>query len=129
MSPGLLPIRLRASFSKTVKRRLIPITLWLVAATRAFFGADWSVQGADERPSPASEAQPARKPNILVIWGDDVGIHNISAYNLGLMGYKTPNIDRIAKEGALSPTPMRSRAAQPAALPSSSASTPSAPGC
>ena len=47
-------------------------------------------------------AQPApKKPNILVIWGDDIGIHNISAYNLGLMGYRTPNIDRIAKEGAL----------------------------
>ena len=45
-------------------------------------------------------AQP-RKPNILVIWGDDIGIHNISAYNLGLMGYKTPNIDRLAREGAL----------------------------
>ena len=42
-----------------------------------------------------------KKPNILVIWGDDIGIHNISAYNLGVMGYKTPNIDRIAKEGAL----------------------------
>ena len=47
-------------------------------------------------------AQPAdKKPNILVIWGDDIGIHNISAYNLGVMGYQTPNIDRIAKEGAL----------------------------
>jgi arylsulfatase len=43
----------------------------------------------------------AKKPNILVIWGDDIGIHNISAYNLGIMGYHTPNIDRIAKEGAL----------------------------
>ena len=42
-----------------------------------------------------------KKPNILVIWGDDVGYWNISAYNLGMMGYKTPNIDRIAKEGAL----------------------------
>ena len=42
-----------------------------------------------------------KKPNILVIWGDDIGIHNISAYNLGVMGYQTPNIDRIAKEGAL----------------------------
>ncbi len=41
------------------------------------------------------------KPNILVIWGDDIGGFNISAYNLGVMGYKTPNIDRIAKEGAL----------------------------
>ena len=41
------------------------------------------------------------KPNILVIWGDDIGQFNISAYNLGMMGYKTPNIDRIAQEGAL----------------------------
>jgi arylsulfatase A-like enzyme len=42
-----------------------------------------------------------KKPNILIIWGDDIGWFNISAYNLGIMGYKTPNIDRIAKEGAL----------------------------
>jgi arylsulfatase len=41
------------------------------------------------------------KPNILVIWGDDIGVHNISAYNHGIMGYKTPHIDRLAKEGAL----------------------------
>jgi arylsulfatase A-like enzyme len=42
-----------------------------------------------------------KKPNILVIWGDDIGQFNVSAYNMGMMGYKTPNIDRIAKEGAL----------------------------
>ena len=42
-----------------------------------------------------------KKPNILVIWGDDIGYWNVSAYNHGMMGYKTPNIDRIAKEGAL----------------------------
>ena len=41
------------------------------------------------------------KPNILVIWGDDIGQFNISAYNMGMMGYKTPNIDRIGKEGAV----------------------------
>ena len=41
------------------------------------------------------------KPNIVVVWGDDIGWDNISAYNLGVMGYETPNIDRIAKEGAL----------------------------
>jgi arylsulfatase len=44
---------------------------------------------------------PEKKPNILFIMGDDIGWSNISAYNLGLMGYRTPNIDRIAKEGAL----------------------------
>ena len=42
-----------------------------------------------------------KKPNILVIWGDDVGVHNISAYNHGVMGYRTPNIDRIAGQGAM----------------------------
>lgn len=42
-----------------------------------------------------------KKPNILIIWGDDVGEFNISAYNMGMMGYKTPNIDRIAEEGAI----------------------------
>ena len=42
-----------------------------------------------------------KKPNVLVIWGDDIGQFNVSAYNRGLMGYKTPNIDRIAAGGAL----------------------------
>ena len=46
-------------------------------------------------------AQAQDKPNILVIWGDDVGWFNTSAYNRGMMGYDTPNIDRIANEGAL----------------------------
>jgi arylsulfatase len=43
----------------------------------------------------------ADKPNILIIWGDDIGWFNISAYNHGIMGYRTPNIDRLAKEGAM----------------------------
>ena len=43
----------------------------------------------------------ARKPNILVIWGDDIGGFNISAYNQGVMGYRTPNIDSLAREGAM----------------------------
>lgn len=42
-----------------------------------------------------------KKPNILVIWGDDIGITNLSCYSHGLMGYETPNIDRIAKEGMM----------------------------
>jgi arylsulfatase A-like enzyme len=41
-----------------------------------------------------------KKPNIRVIWGDDIGQFNISAYNSGMMGYKTPNIDSIASDGA-----------------------------
>src|SRR5499427_7151546 len=51
--------------------------------------------------SPVSAQQNAAKPNILVIFGDDVGQSNISAYTRGLMGYKTPNIDRIANEGMI----------------------------
>jgi len=47
----------------------------------------------------ASAVNAAEKPNILVIWGDDIGISNISAYSDGIMGYRTPNIDRIANEG------------------------------
>ncbi len=64
--------------------RTIPwlVSLWLLAAAM-----------------PLTAQQ--KKPNILVIFGDDVGYFNISAYNLGMMGYKTPNIDRIAHEGAL----------------------------
>jgi len=46
-----------------------------------------------------ASAQTAKKPNILVIWGDDIGTWNISHNNRGMMGYQTPNIDRIAKEG------------------------------
>jgi arylsulfatase len=49
----------------------------------------------------ASPAVAAEKPNILVIWGDDIGQSNISAYTLGLVGYRTPNIDRIANEGII----------------------------
>ncbi len=46
-------------------------------------------------------AQKTDKPNILVIWGDDIGQSNISAYTFGLVGYQTPNIDRLAKEGMM----------------------------
>ena len=67
-----------------------------------------------------------KKPNILVIFGDDIGWQNVSAYGMGTMGYKTPNIDRIANEGASSSTTTRSPAARPAARLSSPASTRSA---
>ena len=55
---------------------------------------------------PAALAEPlaaetAEKPNILVIFGDDIGLANVSAYSRGLMGYNTPNIDRIAKDGMI----------------------------
>ena len=49
----------------------------------------------------ATPAAAQDKPNILVIWGDDIGQSNISAYTMGMMGYRTPNIDRIASEGMI----------------------------
>jgi arylsulfatase len=51
--------------------------------------------------SAQTQQAPTRKPNIVVIWGDDIGQFNLSAYNMGMMGYRTPNIDSIARQGAL----------------------------
>src|SRR6202795_2730634 len=48
-----------------------------------------------------SQPQPTKKPNILFIMGDDIGWFNPSCYNRGMMGFRTPNIDRIASEGAM----------------------------
>ena len=48
-----------------------------------------------------AEGDTQSKPNILVIWGDDIGQSNISAYTMGLVGYRTPNIDRVAAEGMI----------------------------
>ena len=66
----------------------------LLAATTAIVGASLAAA------LPAG-AQTAQKPNIVIIWGDDIGQSNISAYSRGLMGYQTPNIDRIANEGMM----------------------------
>ena len=49
----------------------------------------------------SASAQTPSKPNIVIIWGDDIGQSNVSAYSRGLMGYQTPNIDRIASEGMM----------------------------
>src|SRR5207253_2797755 len=56
---------------------------------------------AHNRAVETKAAQNGKKPNICIIWGDDIGQSNISAYTRGLMGYKTPNIDRVAKEGLM----------------------------
>ncbi|MBL0921267.1 MAG: arylsulfatase [Phycisphaerales bacterium] len=64
------------------------------ALALAMLAAVWMGEGAG-----AQQPGPAKKPNILVIFGDDIGTTNVSAYSDGLMGYDTPNIDRIAEEG------------------------------
>ena len=59
-----------------------------------------SVFAATVACAPAA-AQQQPKPNIVIIWGDDIGQSDISAYSRGLMGFKTPNIDRLASEGMM----------------------------
>src|SRR5262244_663176 len=69
----------------------------LVAAAVVWSAA--TIQTAHAQQQPATPS--GQRPNILVIWGDDVGIANVSAYSFGVMGIKTPNIDRIAREGLM----------------------------
>ena len=68
--------------SNCLRRVLLAVTLTLVVCTEVAFAQ-------------------AKKPNIVIIWGDDIGQSDISAYSMGLMGFKTPSIDRIAKEGVI----------------------------
>ena len=56
---------------------------------------------ASALPTAALGQANARPPNIVIIWGDDIGQSNVSAYSHGLMGYQTPNIDRVAREGVM----------------------------
>jgi len=79
------------------RRDILLGTSTLVAA--ATLTSDALAQAQKAAPAPAAPL--GRKPNILVIFGDDVGQTNISAYSFGLMGYRSPNIDRIAREGMM----------------------------
>src|SRR5262249_17507605 len=80
------------------RRNLLRGTSTLVAAATLASNALAQAQTAAPTAAPAA-APSGRKPNILVIFGDDIGIANISTYSNGLMGYETPNIDRIGREG------------------------------
>jgi arylsulfatase A-like enzyme len=81
------------------RRNLLLGTSTLVAAATFASEALAQMQNAAPSPTAAPAGPTGAKPNILVIWGDDIGIANISAYSNGLMGYETPGIDRIAREG------------------------------
>jgi arylsulfatase len=78
-----------------------PAELLLAQADDA--AAAVAAAAAAQQPARQPSRRPAagQKPNILIIWGDDIGYWNVSAYNRGMMGYRTPNIDRIAREGAI----------------------------
>jgi hypothetical protein len=69
------------------KSKVVTYRLFLLISAAAFIAVGGQAQD--------------KKPNILVIMGDDIGVTNISVYSHGMMGYQTPNIDRVAKEGAL----------------------------
>ncbi|MGE0610607.1 MAG: sulfatase-like hydrolase/transferase, partial [Pirellulales bacterium] len=56
---------------------------------------------AEKTKKPAGGAAAGKRPNIVIIWGDDIGQTNVSAYSMGLMGYRTPNIDSIARQGMM----------------------------
>src|ERR1035438_3721545 len=70
-------------------RKLQHYGLSLLTAGAALFSAIAPAQAAD------------KKPNIVIIWGDDIGQTDVSAYSMGLMGFRTPNIDRVAREGMI----------------------------
>jgi arylsulfatase A-like enzyme len=90
------PASIEAEDRALSRRNILLGSSALMAAAALTSGALAQAQKA----APAAPTAPSgRKPNILILWGDDIGIANISAYSSGLMGYETPNIDRIAREG------------------------------
>lgn len=93
-SPDLQPGQLN-------RRNILLGGTTLAAASALSAGAPVQIAQA-QQPRPATTPPPAGgKPNILMIMADDIGWFNVSIYNHGLMGYRTPNIDRIGKEGAM----------------------------
>jgi len=85
---------------RTVNRRSLLLGGTTLAAASTF-GASAPIPLAQAQQPSAQPTPPGRKPNILMIMADDIGWLNVSAYNHGIMGYRTPNIDRIAKEGTM----------------------------
>src|SRR5512135_3472057 len=91
----------KAKRNQTMKRKtLLNYGITVVTASSVLICGAVAAQAAAQTSAEASARQ-ARKPNILVIFGDDIGQANISVFTKGLMGYRTPNIDRLAREGAL----------------------------
>src|SRR6476661_7090719 len=85
-----------------MKRKSIHSGLSLLAAMAALAGAGFlSIQAADPEPSPATSGQQAKSPNIVMLMQDDTGWFDFGCYDGGrALGHPTPNVDRLAKEGA-----------------------------
>jgi arylsulfatase len=95
------PSHSKSSDNSALSRRNILLAGTSLAAATAINAVDRTQVAQAQQPPQQPSAPSGRKPNILVIFGDDIGQTNISAYSFGLMGYRTPNIDRIAKEGMM----------------------------
>ena len=89
--------------SKGLGRRAMLLRGTMLSAAAAVTASMSGGQVLAQTTNPATPSAhgSGKQPNILVIMADDIGWSNLSAYNMGMMGYRTPNIDRIAKEGAL----------------------------
>lgn len=85
----------------SVSRRRVLLGGTVLAAVGGSLLAAQAQSPQPQTRPPGLAPQAATRPNILVIFGDDIGQTNISAYSFGLMGYRTPNIDRIAREGMM----------------------------
>jgi len=94
------PSNSKSSSNSALSRRNILLAGTSIAAATAINAVDRTQVAQAQQPQQPS-APSGSKPNILVIWGDDIGLANISAYSHGLMGYQTPNIDRIGREGMM----------------------------
>jgi arylsulfatase len=94
------PSHSKSSNHSALSRRNILLAGTSIAAATAINAVDRTQVAQAQQPQQPS-APSGSKPNILVIWGDDIGLANISAYSHGLMGYQTPNIDRIGREGMM----------------------------
>ena len=81
-----------------IKRRDLLLSGSSLVAASVLPAAGVTTAAQAQQPQAATGGQ---RPNIVIIWGDDIGLSNVSAYSQGLMGFRTPNIDRIAHEGML----------------------------
>jgi arylsulfatase A-like enzyme len=95
-------LRERPHRRRGLKRRDLLVSGGSLLAASALTAAGVAGPAQAQQPKQAPPVQPSgRKPNILMIMGDDIGWFNLSAYNMGIMGYRTPSIDRIGREGAI----------------------------
>ena len=90
-----------AQNGRGMKRRDLLLSASSLVAVSALAATGLTTPAQAQQPAPAPAQPSGRRPNILVIFGDDIGQANLSAYTFGLMGYRTPNIDRIAREGMM----------------------------